>query len=73
MSVVLTAFDYTGGLVGKKPESEFADEYERKEHLRKNRRRPLTETIADLGEGRGTSFDMGFLCLLAKSMLTDSS
>jgi hypothetical protein len=56
-SVVLTVFDFCGGsLVGKKPESEFVDEFERKEHLRKNRRRPLTETIADLGEGRGTSF-----------------
>jgi hypothetical protein len=54
VSVVLTAFDYTGGLVGKKTESEFADEYERKEYLRKNRRRPLMETVADLGEGRGT-------------------
>lgn len=56
ISVVLTAFDFTGGLVGKKPESEFADEYERKEYLRRNRRRPLTETIADLGEGRGASW-----------------
>ncbi|KAI0128006.1 hypothetical protein BJ170DRAFT_595846 [Xylariales sp. AK1849] len=54
VSVVMTAFEYTGGsLRGKPTQSEFIDEYERKEYLRKNRRRPLTETIADLGEGRG--------------------
>ncbi|KAH6653040.1 hypothetical protein BKA67DRAFT_659686 [Truncatella angustata] len=54
ISVVLTAFDYTGGhLKGKRPEHEFADEFERRQHLRLNRRRPLTETIADIGEGRG--------------------
>ena len=29
------------------------DEYERKEELRKNRRRPVQETIEQLGEGRG--------------------
>lgn len=55
-AVVLTAFDYTGGrLTGYKKDSQFVDEYERKEFLRNNRRRPLTETVADLGEGRGTS------------------
>ncbi|KAF3018796.1 hypothetical protein E8E14_002003 [Neopestalotiopsis sp. 37M] len=53
-AVVLTAFDYTGGrLTGYKKDSQFVDEYERKEFLRNNRRRPLTETVADLGEGRG--------------------
>ena len=30
------------------------DEYERKEALRKNRRRPIQETVDELGEGRGT-------------------
>jgi hypothetical protein len=29
------------------------DEFERKEYLRKNRRRPIEETIAEVGEGRG--------------------
>ncbi|KAK9412880.1 hypothetical protein SUNI508_12293 [Seiridium unicorne] len=53
LSVVLSAFDFCGGLAGKQTDSEFADEFERKEHLRKNRRRPLTETITELGEGRG--------------------
>jgi hypothetical protein len=55
-SVVLTAFEFTGGnLRGKRTEVEGMDEYERKEYLRKNRRRPIEETIADIGEGRGTS------------------
>ncbi|CAJ2509245.1 Uu.00g142710.m01.CDS01 [Anthostomella pinea] len=52
-SVVMTAFDYTGGsLRGKRTEVPGMDEYERKEFMRKNRRRPITETIADIGEGR---------------------
>ncbi|KAI1849635.1 hypothetical protein JX266_004584 [Neoarthrinium moseri] len=54
ISIVMTAFDFTGGhLVGKKTQSEFVDEYERKEYLRKNRRRPMMETVAEIGEGRG--------------------
>lgn len=54
LSIVLSALDFTGGLRGKKQQTEFADEYERKEYLRTNRRRPLTETIAEIGEARGT-------------------
>lgn len=53
LSIVLSALDFTGGLRGKKQQTEFADEYERKEYLRTNRRRPLTETIAEIGEARG--------------------
>ncbi|KAI0148593.1 hypothetical protein GGR57DRAFT_236219 [Xylariaceae sp. FL1272] len=53
-AVVMTAFDYTGGnLVGKRTEVPEMDEYERKEYLRNNRRRPIEETIMELGEGRG--------------------
>jgi hypothetical protein len=55
-SIVLSTFEYTGGsLRGKKTESAFDDEFDRKEYLRKNRRRPLLETVAELGEGRGLS------------------
>lgn len=55
-SVLLTAFEYTGGsLRGKKPEIEGMEEYERKEYILKNRRRPIEETVADIGEGRGKS------------------
>lgn len=53
-SIILAAFEYTGGsLKGKKPEIEGMDEFERKQHLRTNRRRPLEETLAEVGEGRG--------------------
>lgn len=53
-AVVLGAYDYTGGaLTGYKKDPEM-DEFERKEQLRKNRRRPIEETISELGEGRGT-------------------
>jgi hypothetical protein len=56
VSVVMTALEFTGGsLRGKRADNEFADEYERKEYLRKNRRRPLLETVSELGEGRGLS------------------
>ena len=53
-SILLAAFEYTGAsLKGKKPEIEGMDEFERKQHLRTNRRRPLEETLAEVGEGRG--------------------
>lgn len=53
-SVVLAVFDFTGAsLRGKRPEIEGMDEFERKEHLRRNRRRPIEETLANVGEGRG--------------------
>ncbi|GAW13594.1 hypothetical protein ANO14919_029810 [Xylariales sp. No.14919] len=53
-AVVMTAYDYAGNsLRGKTTEVSGMDEYERKEYLRKNRRRPIDETVADLGEGRG--------------------
>lgn len=64
-SVVLSAFEYTGGsLWGHKKDSD-VDEFERKEKLRKNKRRPIQETIDELGEGRGISTH--WLC---KSILT---
>ncbi|KAI1360198.1 hypothetical protein F5Y08DRAFT_54785 [Xylaria arbuscula] len=54
LAVVLSVFDYTGGsLFGTRTEVPGMDEYERKEYLRKNRRRPIEDTIADIGEGRG--------------------
>lgn len=53
-AVVLGAYDYTGGaLTGFKKDPEM-DEFERKQILRKtNRRRPIEQTISELGEGRG--------------------
>ncbi|CZT23415.1 probable NADH-ubiquinone oxidoreductase 213 kDa subunit [Ramularia collo-cygni] len=53
MAVVLSAFQFTGGrLDGYKRDPEI-DEVARKEHMRKNRRRPIDETVHQLGEGRG--------------------
>lgn len=56
VSIVLSALNITGGSLAGKVKHErpdVIDEYERKEYLRKNRRRPLVETIAEVGEGRG--------------------
>lgn len=52
----MSAFEYTGGSLrgGSRTEVSSMDEYDRKEYLRKNRRRPIEETISDIGEGRGT-------------------
>ena len=47
------AYDFGGGaLTGYKKDSE-VDEFERKDALRKNRRRPIEQTISEIGEGRG--------------------
>lgn len=51
-SVVLAAYDYTGSSSLKGFRKDREDEFERKETLRKNRRRPMEETIAEIGEGR---------------------
>jgi hypothetical protein len=53
LAALLYAFDYTGGGMGGYKRDLDADEVARKEFLRKNRRRPIAETIYELGEGRG--------------------
>lgn len=53
VSVVLAAFNYTGGTLRGFNKDPNVDEYERKEALRANKRRPISETIDELGEGRG--------------------
>jgi hypothetical protein len=54
-AIVLGVFDFTGGrLTGWAKETD-EDRFERKEYLRKNRRRSGEETIAQLGDGRGGS------------------
>lgn len=50
--VVLAVFDYTGNSLKGSRRSQELDEFDRKEYLRKNRRRPLEETLAEVGEGR---------------------
>lgn len=52
MAVTIAAFEYTGGRLNGFREDPQMDEFERKEGLRKNRRRPLEETLAEVGEGR---------------------
>jgi hypothetical protein len=51
-AVVMAAASYSSGLVGFKSDV-VEDEVERKEALKKMRRRPIEETVAELGEGRG--------------------
>lgn len=56
ISIVMSALQFTGGSIqgkGKNERPDVIDEYERKEYLRRNRRRPMIETIAEVGEGRG--------------------
>ncbi|KAE8449970.1 hypothetical protein EG329_007109 [Mollisiaceae sp. DMI_Dod_QoI] len=52
-AVVLGAFDYSGGSLTGYTRNKEMDEFERKQELRKNRRRPIEQTISELGEGRG--------------------
>ncbi|KAB5575290.1 hypothetical protein GE09DRAFT_1052878 [Coniochaeta sp. 2T2.1] len=51
-SVVTAVFDYTGRSLKGARKTQELDEFDRKEYLRKNRRRPLEETLAEVGEGR---------------------
>ncbi|CAK7264132.1 hypothetical protein SEPCBS57363_000915 [Sporothrix epigloea] len=52
-AVVLAVFDFTGGQLTGLTQDTDEDRFARKEYLRKNRRRPGEETIAQLGDGRG--------------------
>ncbi|KAL2130582.1 hypothetical protein VTI74DRAFT_6209 [Chaetomium olivicolor] len=52
-AVVLAAYEFTGGTLKGYLNRPEIDEYERKEMLRKNRRRPIEETLSEIGEGRG--------------------
>lgn len=53
LAIVQGVFDYTGGKFSGYDKDPNVDEYERKEALRMNRRRPIQETLEELGEGRG--------------------
>ncbi len=53
LAVIMAAFDYTGGSLFGYQRDPAIDEYDRKEALRANKRRPIQETIDELGEGRG--------------------
>ena len=53
LAALTFAFDYSGSKFGSTSRDMSVDEVERKEFLRKNRRRPIEETIYEMGEGRG--------------------
>lgn len=53
LAVVMAAYQNTGGLLGMTKRWETDDVMTYKEELRKNRRRPIEQTIEELGEGRG--------------------
>jgi len=50
---VLAGFDFAGGSLRGWAKDPNVDDFDRKEHLRLNRRRPIEQTIAEMGEGRG--------------------
>jgi hypothetical protein len=52
-STVLVAFRYTNGFKGTASAETDEEEVERRENAKKFRRRPISETIEQLGEGRG--------------------
>lgn len=52
-SVVVGVFETTGGTLRGFARDPTVDEFERKQKLRQDRRRPIQETIDELGEGRG--------------------
>jgi hypothetical protein len=52
-AVVASAASYTGGIFESEHVSEDEDKMTMKEFIRRNRRRPIEETIAEVGEGRG--------------------
>ncbi|KMU76231.1 NADH:ubiquinone oxidoreductase subunit [Coccidioides immitis RMSCC 3703] len=54
VATVLGVFEYTGGRLEGYGTETNVDEYDRRESLRKNYRSPGEQTIAELGEGRGT-------------------
>ncbi|KAH0542357.1 hypothetical protein FGG08_003202 [Glutinoglossum americanum] len=54
LAVLMGTYDYTGGKLTGYSKDPDVDEFDRKEYLRKNRRRPIQETIDELGEGRET-------------------
>ena len=54
LAVVQGVFDYTGGKFTGFDKDPQIDDYARKEQLRNDKRRPIQETLDQLGEGRGT-------------------
>ena len=51
---LLGAYTFTGGSLSGAPRDPDYDEFAEKMRLRANKRRPIQETIDEMGEGRGT-------------------
>ncbi|KAL8941659.1 MAG: hypothetical protein Q9216_002122 [Gyalolechia sp. 2 TL-2023] len=58
VAIILGTHEYTGGKLSGFARDHMVDQYQRKEQLRRNRRRPIEETLQELGEGRGQLHDM---------------
>ena len=54
LATIQGVFDYGGGKFSGYDKDPNVDEFERKEFLRKNRRKPIQEILGELGEGGGT-------------------
>lgn len=54
LATILGVFDYTGGSLTGWIKDFNKDEIARKEMIRSTHRRPMEDTIGDVGEGRGT-------------------
>ncbi|KAL8663824.1 MAG: hypothetical protein Q9202_003509 [Teloschistes flavicans] len=52
LSLAQFAFEYGGGKFSGFAQDAEVDEYERKEQLRRDRRRPIEQTLQEMGEGR---------------------
>jgi hypothetical protein len=57
LATTLGGFEYSGGSLFGKKRDPHADEFERREQLRTQRRTPGEQTLVELGEGRGTSLE----------------
>lgn len=55
LATTLGGFNYTGGKLTSPYEEEAIDRVGEKERMREARRRPVEETVHELGEGRGES------------------
>jgi len=53
LAVVLGTWHFAGGKITGYQIDTTVDEVARKEYVRKNRRRPMEETLEQVGEGRG--------------------
>lgn len=54
LSTLMSAYEYTGGSLFGYRKDKNVDEYDRRTQLRKNFQSPGEQTVAELGEGRGT-------------------